>query len=212
MSKGKVLILTDSLGLARDTPEHVSYEDTWPSLVRKDGYYVHQVSIGGATSDFILKQIPYHKGFDPDIVIVQLGIVDCAPRFARKGEIEALRKIPFLGNKILGLLNKPFIRKRRRITYTSLSNFRKNVLAIKASFSVPVYFLTIVNASEGYEAMLSGITENINNYNRIILEIADKKDISLTGIEKQGVMSDFHHLNKRGHSIVSSKVLRVLNA
>lgn len=81
------MILTDSLSLPRVFPEKCKFEDTYPYLLRRMGLHVHQVSIGGATSDTLVSQLHYHLPFNPKIIILQVGIVDCAPRFARKSEV-----------------------------------------------------------------------------------------------------------------------------
>ncbi len=67
----KILVITDSLGLPRKDPEECLYENTWPILLKKNGFIIHQVSIGGATIDQLYRQVAYHKLFNPDIVIIQ---------------------------------------------------------------------------------------------------------------------------------------------
>lgn len=47
MDKKRILILTDSLGLPRTEPQLVKYEETYISLLRKDGYDVVNLSMGG---------------------------------------------------------------------------------------------------------------------------------------------------------------------
>ena len=93
MKKLKVLILTDSLGLPRTSPENLAYEDTWCYSL-KDKYDVLQISIGGGVIGEIYKQCQYYKGFKPDIVIIQMGIVDCAPRILGKTENLLLNSNP----------------------------------------------------------------------------------------------------------------------
>src|SRR5688500_17972440 len=90
--KKKILIITDSLGLPRAVPEVCSYEQTWPFLLNNAGYQIHQVSIGGATVSELYRQLEYHYLFLPDLVIVQSGIVDCAPRALGKFESLLLNK------------------------------------------------------------------------------------------------------------------------
>ena len=91
MLNNKILLLSDSIALPRVRPEKVTFEETYPNLLRQKGFKIHQVSIGGATSTTLLSQLHYHIHFSPDIVILQVGIVDCAPRFANKYEIFIIR-------------------------------------------------------------------------------------------------------------------------
>jgi hypothetical protein len=75
MTNLKVPTITDSLG-----PRHSPvFDDTLPHMLRVK-FLVHQVSIGGATATYFFNQLAYYKMFAPDIIAIQAGIVDCAPR------------------------------------------------------------------------------------------------------------------------------------
>jgi hypothetical protein len=203
--KKKILILSDSLALPRKYPEVCNYEDTWPQIIKREGFEIHQVSIGGATSQDLLRQCHYHAAFNPDVVIVQVGIVDCAPRFMTKPELSMCRQIPFVGTKIINLINKPWIIKRRKITYVKHTNFSRNVMEISRCFKdVEVFFLGILPACDTYEKTLPGIKKNILQYNKILQKNA--KYLSLDHIDNSGIMSDFHHLNSKGHQLVYNKL------
>lgn len=167
--KKRLLILGDSLALPREKPEYCAFEDTWPQLLKATGEYeIHQVSIGGATISDLHRQLHYHKLFNPDIVVVQVGIVDCAPRFASRFEIELLKRIPFVGAKILNLLNDPRVRNLRKKKFTDLRSFKGLSHKLETFFiNAPVYFLGIVPASLHYEEKLPYITENIEKYNAV---------------------------------------------
>lgn len=105
-------------------------------------FEIHQCSLGGATSTDLLGQTHYYKAIDPDIVIVQVGIVDCTPRFVTKKEKYLLTKIPVIGNKIIGFINHSFVRKHRNITYILKNQFLKNLNTLKIMFKIQVnYFL-----------------------------------------------------------------------
>lgn len=206
----RVLVLSDSLALPRDFPEVCDYDTVWPSLLKKTGYLVHQVSIGGVTSDVLCGQINYHKRFQPDIVIIQVGIVDCAPRFATRFELEFLKRLSILGKGIIRLLKVPFVRKLRGVTYTKPSLFKQKILEIQDLLDVPVYFISIVNATEGYEKKLKGITSKIKAYNQILKDNA-KSYIDLSNMPISGIMSDFHHLNSEGHKYIYDRIIEVIN-
>lgn len=204
----RVLILSDSLGLPRDNPEFCSYEETWPVLLKEHGNLLHQVSIGGATSGELLAQIFYHKVFKPDITIVQVGIVDCAPRFATKYELAILKKIPIVGKWLLKLMNKKSVRAFRNITYVSPKKFECNISEIlKRLNHSELYFLSILPASSDYEHTLPGINSNIDKYNLILKGLSGEKYIDLSAIPMNGIMSDGHHLNAIGHAFIINKLL-----
>lgn len=83
----KILCIGDSLGLPR---EGCSVEETWPSLLRKN-YPKHTIIeefqrerlIDNAVKNYNKK----FKQYNADIVILQLGICDCAPRYVNKTSI-----------------------------------------------------------------------------------------------------------------------------
>lgn len=209
----RILILTDSLALPRESPENCKYEETWPSIIKNKGYIVHQVSIGGATSATLLSQINYHLSFNPDIVIIQVGIVDCAPRFLKKNELFILKKIPFFGRKIISSLNNKVVRKVRNINYVNAKSFKKNIIAIKNLISTKtsqVYFLSIIPASLEYEEKLPNISKNIRLYNQIIYDISFNNYISLDSMPIQGIMSDHHHINSVGHEYIANILLKTI--
>lgn len=206
----KILILSDSLALPREKPESCNYADTWPFLL-KSKFDIHQVSIGGATSEDLKNQIFYHKMFEPDIVIIQVGIVDCAPRFATQFELALLNRIPFFGKFIIKFLKTKQVRKLRKKTYINLNTFEIIIKNIQDSFNVPVYFISIINATKDYEKKLPGVTENINRYNDRLKSIS-KYYIDLKSFPSQGIMTDFHHINSYGHSYIYDLIIKEINA
>ncbi|WP_292010861.1 SGNH/GDSL hydrolase family protein [Chryseobacterium sp.] len=203
----KVLVISDSLALARDIPELTLFEETWPELLKKEGLQIDQISIGGATSTDLLKQAYYHKLFNPDIVFVQVGIVDCAPRFATRFEVDFLTRLPVIGKKILKKMNTPKVRNRRQISYVNEKQFSQNLLDIKRSFNCPTFFLTILPASKDYEILVPGVIDKINRYNKVIKSY---DFIDLEEIPQNHIMSDHHHLNKLGHEFIFNKMLPLI--
>jgi lysophospholipase L1-like esterase len=202
MSK-RILLLTDSLPLPRFKPEVCEYIHTYPELLKQHGYIVHQVSIGGATSGDLLTQVNYHKAFNPDYIFVQVGIVDCAPRFFTRLELELYRKLKRVGKTIMEL------RKTRKKVYTNSNGFEANINTIQKRYgNIPVYFLGILPATEIYEKLLPGITQNIKTYNAILSKMANF--IPTDDFNFSGIMSDGHHLNANGHQQLFKKIVNVL--
>ena len=95
MNKIKILVFSDSLGLPRNTPQAVNWEETWVQLLSKI-YCVEYCAIGGAKVSDLSRQISYYKIFNPDIVIVQSGIVDCAPRALTEFEKQIIERFAIL--------------------------------------------------------------------------------------------------------------------
>lgn len=206
----KILVLSDSLGLPREEPEYCGYNSVYSSLLKRKGHIVHQVSIGGATSADLLRQMTYHKVFKPDVVVLQVGIVDCTPRFATKVELALFKRLGWLGQKTMKLLNNRKIRRLRKISYVTIEKFKSNVKNIVHSFSNSrVIILGIVPAKKEYEVILPGVTKNIELYNNFLKTVGNHY-VDMEVIKNTGVMSDFHHLNDKGHMYVYTKLLDVL--
>jgi lysophospholipase L1-like esterase len=206
----RVLILTDSLGLPRGFPQICEYEKTWCVKLKED-FIVHQVSIGGATSGDILRQCPYHLQFRPDIVIVQVGIVDCAPRFVTKFELDLIKKLPTkISKAVLKVLNKKSVRSIRKITYTKRVAFLNNILKIQNYFNgVPVAFIAILPPSSDYETILPGIKNRVKQFNQILKEEINLL-IETDDFDDMDVMTDNIHLNVIGHNKIYVKVNKFL--
>lgn len=207
----RILVLTDSLGLPRDKPERTLFHETWPQLLAND-FIIHQCSLGGGTIDEISRQVEYQKHFNPDIVILQAGIVDCAPRALKKLEIQLLSRLGYLGKKMLKIIkNKSsFLRRVRNITYTKERQFENYLIKLKKrDFShIEVYGLSIIDASDIYKEKIPGIQNKIDIYNNILMKTFGKHYVSLSSIPVEGIMSDGHHLNEIGHNFIYETILK----
>lgn len=204
----KILILSDSVPLARNKPEKTRYEQTWPELLKNEGYVMNQVSIGGATSDDLYQQAKYyHQYFMPDIVIIQVGIVDCAPRFLTKTEKKIIENLPYIGIRLIPRLNNNFIKKIRKINYVDKKRFKQNLEGFKNIFQCKIIFIKIIPASDSYEKMLIGVRKNIQDYNSII-EKTMNITIDTKCIDQTCLMSDHHHLNEKGHSVLFKEIIK----
>lgn len=210
MEKYRFLILTDSVSLPRTSPEYTPYEVTWPYLLKKSGCDIIHCGIGGATIADIVRQTFYYNEavLKVDFVIVQCGIVDCAPRFLSKYEQLIIRKIPFIGNAVFKALNKNWVRKLRKITYTRLRDYEKGVQKIHAIYGDKLHFMTIAPAHAEYEKRAAGITRNIYNYNAVLRK--NVPVIDMDGIEKFGITDDYHHFNAKGHRYAFEQIQKAL--
>jgi hypothetical protein len=209
----KLLIFTDSLGLPRDTPELVSYEETWAYKL-KEFFNVHQVSIGGGTIKDLHQQMDYSKMFCPDFVIIQSGIVDCAPRALTKFENELLNKFWLTRTFLDYWLNARslmFLRKRRNVTYTNKTAFDYYSGEFLKLFGSKLYWVEILNAGDEYDKLLPGIKKNVSIYNQIIKnKIGEQNIIDISTIPKNGIMKDYIHLSVLGHDYLFNQINKTL--
>lgn len=206
----KILILTDSLALPRNNPENCAFEDTWPILLRKNHREIHQVSIGAATSSILLKQVTYQKIFNPNVVILQVGIVDCAPRFMTNRELNFTDALGVLGKSIRYLFNQKWIRKIRNISYVKENDFKNNIIELQKKIECPIIAIGILPASVEYEKILPGVTKKIQLYNSILEQNFKYFVNSDEILDLNGIMTDHHHLNKRGHYFLSQRIEQLL--
>lgn len=216
MNKNRILVLTDSLGLPRETPELVEYEETYFYQLRKEftGAEFIQSSIGGATINVLSTQAEYLRLLKPNIVILQSGIVDSSPRALTQFELDLVKRIPLISKYIAHLIrkNKSFLRKRRGITYTSHPIFEERLKHLRNVFSeATIVCLGIVPANKQYEENLPGVGKNIEMFNDSLRKEFGDLFIDNSDLVETGLMSDNHHLNKKGHKVVYQKLRQSLS-
>ena len=201
----KILFLTDSLSLPRvNEKEIVLYEDTYLCKLRNTfkNHTIVDSAIGGATIKDLYAQVFYYKSFKPDLVIIQSGIVDCAPRAYKRIEKKILVELGII-SKLKNLTR--FLRKNRGYTLTKMTLFDNYLSLIKKSFeNTPLYSLGILEASDEYETIVPGIKNNIRKYNTILEKHTTY--INNSDIPFKAIMNDHHHLNKHGHQLIYDKL------
>ncbi len=210
----KILILTDSLSLPRVVgKDEVLYEQTYPYLLKQNRPEdeIIAVGIGGGTVYDINRQVDYYKVFRPDVVFIQVGIVDAAPRAFTRIELQVLQKLRLIG---IFMKFKNQIRTLRNKHYTERSMFEKYIKGIqqkivKLNPNAQIYFIGILPTSEDYEKILPGITQNVNQYNEVLK--ANGTYIETTDIDTEiDILDDHHHLSSSGHQKIANKVSEVL--
>ncbi len=206
----KVLFITDSLLLPRKIKnESVVYEETYFYLLKNYFKTIDFVncSIGGASINELLNQSSYYQNSLFDIIFIQCGIVDCAPRAFKDFEKKIISKL-----KILSIAKKfeHYLRAKRNYSKTNFINFEKYLIELVKSFeqSKNIYSLGILPAQPTYEFILPTITKKIKTYNNIL-----KKHtlyIDNDNFPYNGIFSDYHHLNAEGHQIIFEKIKTIL--
>lgn len=215
----KIIVLTDSLGLARKAPQSVLLEETWPCLLKSAlaTNELYQFSMGGATSTDLLEQGQYwmHGVRPVDWLIVQAGIVDCAPR--------AFSKRERVLQQVFSVLTRPFpkfskfafeyIRRSRQVSYVDAKSFRGNVEKLKHLADeqrAKLLWLPVLGAGF-YNGILPGVDKKIAMTNEILqAELGDGFiDVKLGA---ECFMSDGHHLVAEGHRILADRIFNYITA
>lgn len=210
--------MSDSLALARRKPEPLKVEQTWPVLVHHSLGCAQwlQCSWGGATTSDLLAQSEYwlHTSRTVDCMIVQAGIVDCAPRaFTRREAIfqqtlaAFTRLFPRMGRRIFEAL-----RRRRQVSYVDSSRFRLNVQMfrdIAKHQGAQLIWIPVMGAGF-YDDILPGVLKKIVQTNQILREELGDAVLDVQ-LANECFMSDGHHLTPDGHRILAEKILARLN-
>lgn len=173
---------------------------------------------GRTTTSLNLDVKNYLKCYEADIVILQVGIVDCYPRSITRKELIWLSRIPLI-NKISAKLVKRFYRQivlARDITYVSCDEFKNNIKEIIESFPEAKFIaLPIAPPCNSFITKNPLVKRNIDKYN-LILKAIFKSDFfdgcyANADIDKL-FLKDNHHLTKYGQSLVADNLIeRILS-
>lgn len=218
------LIIADSLALPRPG---VTYQSTWPyllqreftnwdwvNLARRSSVTTRLVTDGDSGADCL-------EFYEPDGVIIHLGICDCAPRLYRQGSIfqHLVYRLPGnLGRRISDLLEKY----RGRRTGNALVDERRfranleNYLRRCKDAGVTVIALEIMPVGEEMIGKNPRIVDQIEKYNRIYRDLADssghmkivKAFDAAANIEQFTL--DGYHLNQQGNHRTACALVDVI--
>jgi hypothetical protein len=229
----KVLCIGDSLAL----PGHLNrYEDTWFYKLKKEFKDIDFISFfkRQLTTDILCTMGGGENGVDkwpkggdlleasiPDKVIIQLGIVDCAPRLLYKYEKIIISKLPDNLAQIYVKFVK-LVRQRSDVrTDVPLKKFKKNIeVYIKRSQRLNVeqiIFIGICIPDSNLIKKNPQILILIEQYNRILLDFekqfqfvkcifpldANKQDLS--------IYQDGYHPNMLGHQLIFESIQNLFN-
>ena len=158
-------------------------------------------------------------GYEPEIVIFQIGLCDCAPRALTELELRIVQKLPII-NRLIHLFIKRYyaqISARRGIAYTNKKTFKTNIQNIIDNFkNSKIYFIPIGKPYLGTISKKSPeINERIRCYNDLLLELANQNKCkylnNLINSNDNRIediyCEDFHHLNFIEHLELSQRKL-----
>jgi acyl-CoA thioesterase I len=180
MKRKKIMIITDSIAMPR--PD-IRYEETWVYLLKKEFPHYDFIDrpLRGSTSTRLAPQnggLDLLESYMPDIVILQQGMAECAPRLFRKRSLEY-----YIVSRILPLRIREwyidYVRKHRGrnpdITDVEPEQFRANITGFvkrARSISAQVLIIPILPPPEILLRKSPHILKNINRFNAIYHEAA----------------------------------------
>lgn len=226
----KVLCIGDSLAL----PGHLnSYESTWFYKLKRDfpeydftSFFKRQlttdvlVTMGGGNDDVDNwpKGADCLEAFMPEIVIIQLGIVDCAPRLLNKYERKLVEILPAKIRPLLIRIIKNVKKRSVDNTIVPFSKFKinlNNFLLRAEKISDKVIFIPISIPDHTFNSKNPDAIVNIRKYNEYYfkLEKENNKVVCLKVLDskefKGPVYQDGYHPNQTGHNHIFLELKRI---
>lgn len=223
----RVVCIGDSLSL----PGHLNqYEDTWIYKLKLEfpdfdfiSFFKRQLTtdalatMGGGKDgiDNWPKGADCLEAYRPDIVIVQLGIVDCAPRLMNKYDKAIMKILPFpLLNPYIRLIKK-FRERKIDNTMVSLNQFRNNWINYidrTVRSNVRVIIISISLPDSAFLTRNPQIHINVKRYNDFLFQLIQKyPNVSVTEALNssnydQPIYEDGYHPNQFGHKLIFSQL------
>ncbi|MDY9922949.1 SGNH/GDSL hydrolase family protein [Methanobacterium sp.] len=223
-----ITIVGDSLSMVRPW-DGILYKDTYvyklQELLNNNYIIIHY----SERANNILLEYNRVVGQDgmlysqPDIIIIHLGIVDCAPRLFSQQKHQILNFLSSLTifNSITSFYMQ-FKSKHRRFftknfpkTYVPIEIFKDKfeylINEIRKNTNAKVLIINIADTNKINKARSYGFEKNILEYNQILEDLVnDNKDIcslinffELTNLNKHLILEDGIHLSKMGHEILA---------
>ncbi len=207
----KILIVGDSLGLPR---ENMPYERTWPYLLMSSitgSHFIIKLQ-RALTSEMINTGLLYDwlEFYTPRCVILQVGIVDCAPRYFRtKGFLIKLigSLPPFLKTRVWKLIKKYCNRSIKRAD-VKIEDFEINLLKyVRRCERVQVERIFLIKIAKPGSSMIKknpGILKQVELYNSVLTGIANIEEKCyvvdvLSEATDSFFLEDGYHLNEFGN-------------
>ncbi len=227
----KIVIMADSLAMAREGETNVAFETTYPylldqSLRRRLGSEAPLVIERGMrrrTIEYVLDE--WYELVDlrrPEVVVVHVGIVDCAPRVFLRRErqfVENLRPA-FLREAILSNVHRhrrAIVNMRKKV-YVPADRFNALVGQViaraKASKLRSLVFVNIIEPPAEMDERSPGFIKNAEIYNQILKSQAESNGVHLIDLDRMikeaggaaQLTVDGIHLNDAGHAMLAKEI------
>lgn len=205
----RILLLTDSLGCPR---EETDVSDTWVDKIlckwSGKGVTFYTYCVHGLSASRI--DVEYLREIQPDIIIMQIGIVDACRRALGKYEFEIVSRIPLVGNVVKKFCGKYhyLLSAVRNVHYCSRKKFYKAVNQICEESIGKVFFLKIALPGSDLVKKTYNVEKDVCAYNSIAGTIPKLKVVDPYGSRNPNafLLSDGHHLNPLGNELLYKTV------
>jgi len=233
----KIAILADSLALPReDVGGEELLEVTYPFLLDQslrrqfgaDAPIIFERGMRRRTIEYVLDEWDELVVLrQPQIVIVHVGIVDCAPRVFLRREASFVANIRWgwLRDRIFRFTHKhrqKIVQFRRKV-YVPLPRFERLVeqvvQKVGANEGQSLVFINIIRPPDWMEARSPGFQSNVIAYNQVLQRQTRHAFVSLIDLNRmvhdeggpEALMVDGIHLNERGHALLAQQLETQIN-
>ncbi len=218
--KKNILIVGDSLGLPR---ENLSYDKTWPyKLISSLPDYHFICKLQRALTSVMINSgvvgdwLEYYK---PQAVVLQVGIVDCSPRYIKNGGflMKLLGVSPSFIRKTVWSLIKKYGSRSSKNVDVNIVDFESNLLKyINRCEKSGVERIFIIKIAKSGSAMINRNPEVLNQiiaYNKVIQKLGDSRQncIIISELEQSDdkcFLEDGYHLNEFGNELLFNSIIR----
>ena len=214
----KILCVTDSLGLPRNG---VLYESTW---YYKLSHYFHNIDFSpklqrSLTSEDILNA-DFSDFYNPNIVILQIGICDCAPRLYKRKRLFWIVLERVFRGYFYKIIKKIRTRTPERAD-VSFEAFVRNINnyynLLKKNSNFKLLVIILIGASDDVNISNKSpyFHDNIKKYNSVLHSYNKYDDVvvidPLGGLTKEFFVEDGYHLNHLGNDVVFNKLKVIID-
>jgi acyl-CoA thioesterase-1 len=226
----KILIVADSNGMPRN---EISYEDTWVfKLINnfpafhfidrsKRASTVERLTTEGGDVTNVKQGADLLEYYAPDIVILQLGIVDCSPRYVNKNNffVKLLYRSPKKIQSVIFSLIKKYTVRKPKYAFVSQEKFRKALeeyITRAMQKQTRILAITIAPPTDEFVRKSPHIGTSIAAYNNIYNHLSTQYsnffvvDPFNADININSIALDEFHVNSEGNSIVFRNVKEAL--
>lgn len=216
-----VLCNGDSLGMPR---ENVSFQDSWYFKLANDNahknyFFVNNFRRAFNTSELSSKD--FLENYQPNIVILQVGIVDCAPRLYKTNSllVKIINRLPFI-NKVFWKLSKRFKKRNLANADVPLDIFRKNIFDyLTRCKENKIEWCIIIKIQTPGAAMIKknpDIIKAVKMYNNIFDDVSAQFNFvtiisPLDSGSSEDYLEDGYHVNEKGFQKVFNELKKVFN-
>ncbi|MGX5659529.1 SGNH/GDSL hydrolase family protein [Castellaniella ginsengisoli] len=219
----KLLIVGDSLSMSRHR-EGVTYEQMYSTLLafHLKNWLVINGSVRANTSRQIISeayQEEYVLPLLPDVVVLQIGVVDCLPRLMSKyerrilGVLERIQGFRRMARFYISFKSKRrlYFTKRKQIAFVEASEFADNIIKFRDLLSrigCRVIAINIPYPGPGLSERTFGVGEAVSRYNGIIDRVfsgAEHVVVDLYGMTKSDpslLQDDGYHIRGKCHQLL----------